>query len=100
MDEPKAVGAVTAKAPAGVVTGLAELPADAVVDVKALARMLGKCPKSVFRAVERGELPAWMMMGGRATWLVGAVREHLARRQAEAIRAAERHEATRAKDFA
>ena len=83
----------------GVVRGLADLPPDTLLDARALASVFGKCRKSVFRAVGRGELPAPMTMGGRATWLAGAVRDHLTRRQAEAIRRAERHEARRATDF-
>lgn len=84
----------------GVVRGLADLPADALLDAAALAGMFGKCKKSIFRAVDRRELPAPVTMFGKATWTAGAVREHLARRQADAIRAAERQAARRAADFA
>ncbi len=82
----------------GVVTALAELPPDAVIDAAALAQMFGKCRKSIQRAVGRGELPAPATMFGKAVWTAAAVREHLARRQAEAIRLAARHEAARAND--
>jgi len=86
-------------ATSGVVRGVADLPADTLLDAAALARMFGKCKKSVFRAVDRKELPAPSMMFGKRVWTAGAVRDHLARRQAQAIRDAERQETRRAADF-
>ena len=77
-----------------------DLPPDALLDADALGRAFGVCKKSIFRAVERKELPEPFRFGGRACWTAGAIREHLLRRQAAAIQAAERHEAKRAADFA
>jgi predicted DNA-binding transcriptional regulator AlpA len=83
----------------GVVTSLADLPGDALVDAAALAAFFQKSVKTIFRRVRQGELPAPMLMGGKAMWIAGAIRAHLAQRQAAAIRAAEQQQEKRAADF-
>ena len=76
----------------GVVTGLADLPREAHLGAAALGRILGRHKKSVERMWHRGDLPPPFKMGGRHVWLVGAIVEHLAARQAAAVGAAKRRE--------
>jgi hypothetical protein len=61
----------------GVVTELAKLPPQAHVDSQALGQMLGRCKKSVQRAVRRGELPPPFKFMGRHVWLVKTLLEHM-----------------------
>lgn len=77
----------------GVTTALAELPADAHIDIDALARMLNRCTKSVQRAVRRGELPAPIRFMGKRVWMVGAILKHMRARQETALKEASRREA-------
>ena len=67
-----------------VIRGLGELGAGAVVSVHALARMFGKHPESVRRAVRRGELPPPIRLFGHDQWTVGYLVGFLDRRQEEA----------------
>jgi len=75
---------------AGVVTALAELPPDAHLDAEALGRILGRCKKTIQRAVRRGELPPPIKFMGRHVWLVRTILEHMGARQTAAVKAAER----------
>lgn len=74
----------------GACRALADLPAGAHLDAGQLARALGRCKKTVERAVRRGELPAGVRFLGRRVWLVGSVQEHLAARHEAAMRRAAR----------
>ena len=87
--------AVSDKRPdtSGIVTGLAELPHDAHLDAEALARILGRCKRSVQRAARRGELPPAIRFMGRHVWTVGAILNHFTKRQAEAAKKAARRDA-------
>lgn len=76
-------------ADSGVLTSLAELPPKAMVDVKALAQLLGvKSTKTITRMVARGELPPPLPFGGRSRWVVESIHKHIeesaAKRAAEA----------------
>jgi predicted DNA-binding transcriptional regulator AlpA len=77
-------------APAGIITALANLPADSVLDKSALAAALGRSKKSVQRAVRRGELPAPFKFLGKNAWLASAIVAHFQSRQASALAEAAR----------
>jgi predicted DNA-binding transcriptional regulator AlpA len=70
-------------------TELAQAQDDALVDKRALARMLGVCPRTIQYMVARRELPPGVEMGNRRVWFAGMVRRFLKDR---AERAAERRE--------
>ena len=70
----------------GILTALAELPHDTLLTVNALARLLGRCEKTIARAVNRGELPPPIRFLGKRQWVVGTILEHLRGMQETAIR--------------
>ena len=70
----------------GIVTALAELPLNAHLDAEALGRILGRCKKTIQRAVRRGELPPPIKFMGRHVWLVKTILEHMESRQETALR--------------
>jgi hypothetical protein len=76
----------------GVCVELATLPAGAHLDAAALARILGRCKKSIQRAARRGELPPPIKFLGRDIWLAGTIQEHLAARQNRALQKAIRRD--------
>lgn len=65
----------------GVVTGIADLPGNAYIDSKELGRLIGRCKKSIQRAVRRGELPPPVKFMGRHVWLVKTILDHFEERQ-------------------
>lgn len=69
----------------GILTGLANLPADTLVCQEALAALLGCTARTVRRMVGRGELPRPAKLGNRRVWIVGRVLEwvHAASERAE-----------------
>lgn len=69
----------------GIVTCLAELPENAHLDAVALGRILGRCKKTIQRAVRRGELPPPIRFMGRHVWLVGTILRHFEERQQAAV---------------
>ena len=69
-----------------VLTKLAELPADALLDEEALADALSVTPKSIRNLVARGELSEPFSLCGKR-WRVGTVRDFLTARQDAAIEA-------------
>jgi hypothetical protein len=77
---------------AGICVELATLPTGAHLDASALARILGRCTKSVQRAARRGELPPPIKFMGRHVWMAGAVQEHFAARQEAALVAAKKRD--------
>ena len=72
---------------------LAHLPDDAVVTEGALARMFERSPKSIKRAVQRGELPPPVKILGKQRWLAGAIRDHIRGNLDEAARQAQQQRA-------
>jgi len=80
----------------GVLDGLAGFSDTALVDAQALGKIFGRHPKTVALAARRGELPMPMTLLGRQRWTVGAIRAHIANRQGQAIRQAERRDNNRA----
>lgn len=73
-----------------IITALAELPPDALIDEAGLTQIFGRCGKSIRRAVARGELPRAVRLFGKPTWTAGAILGHLNRRLDEGRRDAER----------
>ena len=75
--------------PGVVITRLAELPADSFLDTEALGGILGRCKKTIQRAVRRGELPPPIIFLGRHVWIVRTILAHMEARQAAAVKIAE-----------
>jgi len=73
-----------------VVAEFGELGPGALVTEAGLARMFGKHPASIKRAVDRGELPRPTRLMGKPTWTAGKIVEHIESRQDAAAREAER----------
>lgn len=61
-----------------------------IIDETEVAKLFGRCRKSVKRSVGRGELPQPVRTFGQDTWLVGCIAEHMKARLAAAARDAER----------
>jgi hypothetical protein len=76
--------------PPGIIVALSDLGEDALITEGALARLLGRHPVSVKRAVRRGELPPPVRLLGKPTWTVGALLRHIEDRLEEAAREAEK----------
>lgn len=76
-----------------VIRKLAELPSQAQVDCEALGLMLGRCKKSVQRAVRRGELPPPFRFMGKHVWLVNTVLKHMQLQQNAALQEASKRAA-------
>ena len=57
-----------------------------IVSESALARMFGKHPVSIKRAVERGELPPPTKLMGKPVWTAGSIRRHIEERLASEAR--------------
>ena len=85
----------SAPVPAGGVSlaALAALDRSTPLDAADLARLLGRCPKSIHRAARRGELPAPVRLLGRLCWTAGAILEHFGQRQGEALKQGTRRDA-------
>ncbi len=73
-----------------IITALAELNPQALVDEAALSRIFGRCAKSIRRAVTRGELPRPVRLFGKPTWTAGAILDHLNARLEAAKKESER----------
>ncbi len=76
----------------GVCTAIASLSPDSHLEVCALASILGRCKKSIQRAVRRGELPQPFTFMGRHVWLAGTIVDHLQKLQDSALRQVERRD--------
>ena len=74
----------------GIVRELGELPSGAVITEAGLARMLGRHPVTIKRAVRRGELPPPTRLLGTPVWLAGAIIGHIQKRLDAAAKEAER----------
>ena len=58
-------------------TGFNALNDSAIIYEHELAELFGKCPVSIKRAVERGELPPSTRFLGKPVWSAGAIRGHI-----------------------
>ena len=63
-----------------VCTELGRLNDGTIVSEGGLARIFGKHPISIKRAVERGELPPPTKLMGKPVWTVGSIRQHIEQR--------------------
>jgi len=68
----------------GVAFGFAGFSPDDLLDEPTVAAALRTTPRTVKRMVERGELPAPVMLAGRRCWNVGRVRQWIDRLSQEA----------------
>jgi len=82
----------------GAITSLAELPSDGLLDANTLAHMLGRCKRTIQRAIRRGELPQPIRFMGRQVWMVKTILEHLDKLQDKATRQANRNKARSSQD--
>lgn len=57
----------------GVITDLAELPKEALLDEKAIAKAFGVCARTIRRMVTRYELPPPIRVAGKSMWISGRV---------------------------
>ncbi len=64
----------------GIIRELGDLPGDAVISQDGLAKILGKHPVSIKRAVARHELPEPVRLLGKRVWTVDSLRRHIADR--------------------
>lgn len=75
--DPSPEDAEDSRLDAGVWRELGDLPPGAIVTEEALARMFGRHPVSIKRAVQRGELPPSARLFGRSIWMAGTILSHL-----------------------
>ena len=87
----RAPGAIAEAGPEpapGGLAALADMPRDRTVDVPELARLLGRCEKTIHEAIRRRELPAPFKLLGRQTWTVKGLLDHFQSLQTKALKAA------------
>lgn len=72
----------------GIVAELGKLGPGAVLFEEGFARLIGKHPISLKRAVKRGEIPPPVHWMGKPAWTVGAIIRHLDERLATAAQEA------------
>lgn len=73
MSEFEAAGRGIGSPKTGIVTGLAELPREAILDEPALAKIFGVAPRTIKRMVVRHELPPPILLASKRCWKVGAI---------------------------
>lgn len=71
------------------ITGLADLPAKAMLDEDVLAQVLVVSKRTIRRMVARFELPPPIALAGRSTWIADRVLAHIEARAECAARKAE-----------
>lgn len=76
-----------------VMTGLARLPENALLDETALTKIMGVCKRTTRRMIRRHELPPPVRFAGRSTWRVGRVLAWVDGRSERVEREAKRMEA-------
>ena len=74
----------------GILDTLARLPAQAIVDERALATALGITSRTIRRMIGRGELPAPVPLAGRSVWMAGRVLTFLEQKMEKAEAAGDR----------
>jgi hypothetical protein len=72
-----------------IIREIGDLPPEAVISERALAKIFDRHRVSIKRAVERGELPPSIRLFGEPIWTIKALREHLGKRLNEAMRESE-----------
>ena len=68
------------------VVRLDELGLNTIIDETEVARIFGRCRKSVKRSVNRGELPPPVKTFKQDTWLVGSIVAHMRARMDSAAK--------------
>ena len=76
----------------GIISTLAELPPEAIIDEATLARIFHRHPVSIKRSIRRGELPSGVRLFGKPTWTARAILDHINRRLDAAKKERERLE--------
>lgn len=78
----------------GIITSLAELPRDAILDEAAVAKAFGVVTRTIKRMVARYELPPPILLASKRCWKVGAIlnwiNDSIERTEKEARRQAQR----------
>jgi len=74
----------------GVLTELARLPADALLNESAMARIFGVVNRTIRRMVIRHELPPPIRVAGKSMWFAGLVLAHLRAKAELAAKAEEK----------
>lgn len=74
----------------GVITELGELGPGAIITESGLAKMMNRHPKSIKRAVSRGELPKPCRLMGQPVWTADAIIRHIEKRLEDAAKDAEK----------
>jgi len=69
-----------------IIRELGSLPPGALIRKDELARMFNRCPRSIERAVERGELPPPTKVLGGPVWIAGVILQHIKNDLATAAR--------------
>ena len=75
----------------GIIREIGDLPPGALVSEECLARIFGRHPISIKRAVERGELPPPTRLFGNSVWTAKAILCHIEGRLAIAKKEAEQN---------
>jgi hypothetical protein len=70
----------------GVITELGELGPGAIITESGLARMMNRHPKSIKRAVSRGELPKPCRLMGQPVWTADSIIRHIEKRLEDAAK--------------
>jgi hypothetical protein len=60
-----------------IMTVLADLPPQALINKPTLAKLFKRHPSSIDRAVQRGELPPSVALLNEQVWTVGCILDHL-----------------------
>ena len=76
----------------GIVSELGRLGPGSIITETALAKLLGRHPISIKRAVGRGELPQPIRLMGKPVWTAEAILKHLEKRLADAAKEVEGRE--------
>ncbi len=58
---------------AGVIALLGELPERTLLDISAMSKAFGVCPKTIRRMVKRYDLPPPVRVAGKSQWFAGRV---------------------------
>ena len=74
------------------ITRLAELPAQTLLDERAVAEVFAVTARTIRRMVARFELPPPIRMAGRSTWIAGRILEHVNERAKRAALKADQME--------
>jgi hypothetical protein len=89
---PPEIDSNDAEKPIGIVGELGILAPGTIVSEEGLARMFGRHPVTIKRAVQRGELPPPTRLLGTPVWTVGTIVKHIEVRLETAKKDSERQQ--------